>query len=294
MGEVDAAVLRDTVRFLDRYRGTIEDEVDRRLGRREPPPAARREVVRRFRSFSRLASIDLDSARPSLDGLGGNSPAALEQAIEVAVDVACLCEPEPSVAEALRSLEARFRTGIRRTLRPAEPERRARRGRRRALHGGRRLRAAIDRISDAYLALDLESGKLADLNPAAEALLGTPAVTLIEKPFADLLAPEAVARFADVEARLDAGEDVSPTVLHFRGAEGASVAAEVSAASHAISGRRLAVFVARERPEEAGRTETAPEAKPETTRAATDAEARQRRMHSSVSAVVRSLLGSND
>ena len=82
MGEVDAAVLRETVQFLDRYRATIEEELNRRLGRNAPPPAARLEIVRRFRSFSRLASIHFEDARPALDGLGGNSPESLERAIE--------------------------------------------------------------------------------------------------------------------------------------------------------------------------------------------------------------------
>ena len=77
----------------------IEAEVNRRLGRSEPPPEARAEIVRRFRTFTRLASVDIDTARPSLDGLGGNSSAALEQAISKAVEVACECDPSPEVAE---------------------------------------------------------------------------------------------------------------------------------------------------------------------------------------------------
>ncbi len=295
MAEVDAAVMREAVRFLDRFRGTIEDEIDRRLGRGEPPPEARLEVVRRFRSFVRLASVDLDAARPSLDGLGGNSPAGLEKAIEVAVDVACLCDPPPAVQQALRVLEARFRTGIRRIMRPSEPERKQRRGRRRALHGGKRVRAAIDRIGDAYLALDLETGRLADLNPAAEALLGTPAVTVIEKPFADLIEPEARPAFGDLEARLDADEETAPFSLALRRGEGNAVPVEVSVASHTISGRRLAIFIAREQPRSQPLTVAPPQTAPPL-RAPAQQQDRDRRLRvrSSVSAVVRSLLGPND
>jgi PAS domain S-box-containing protein len=297
MAEVDAAALRETVRFLDRFRATIEDEVDRRLGRGEPSPEARLEIVRRFRSFVRLASIDLDSARPSLDGLGGNSPAGLEKAIEIAVDVAGLCEPPAAVMESLRGLEARFRTGIRRIMRPSEPERKQRRGRRRALHGGKRVRAAIDRIGDAYLALDLESGRLADLNPAAEVLLGAPAVTVIERPFVDLIEPEARPAFGELEARLDADEDTGPVALALQRHEGKAVPVEVSVANHTISGRRLAIFIAREQlraqPLAAHPSEAPPPVAPGGAPLA-DERARRQRTRRSVSAVVRSLLGPFD
>jgi PAS domain S-box-containing protein len=294
MAEVDAAVMRETVRFLDRFRGTIEDEVDRRLGRGEPSPEARLEVVRRFRSFVRLASIDLESARPSLDGLGGNSAAGLEKAIEIAVDVACLCEPPAAVKESLRTLEARFRTGIRRIMRPSEPERKQRRGRRRALHGGKRVRAAIDRIGDAYLALDLESGRLADLNPAAEVLLGAPAVTMIEKPFVDLIEPQARRAFGDLEARLDADEETAPVSLAFQRHEGKAVPVEVSVAHHTISGRRLAIFVAREQHGAQPLVAHPPQAAPPVSAPAQKESERRLRVRTSVSAVVRSLLGPTD
>lgn len=297
--EADALVLRETVRFLERYRVTIDREVDRRLGRGEPTPAARVEVIRRFRSFCRLASIGGGAARPSLDGLGGNSPSGLEDAIELAVDVACLCQPAEPVERALRLLEAQFRTGIRRTLRPAEPQRRLRRGRRRALHGGRRVRSAIDRIGDAYLAVDLDSALLTDLNPAAEALLGAPAVTLVEKPFVDLIHEADRARYADLEARLDAEEDCPPLLLRLRRPDGTAISVEASVAIHSFGGRRLAIFVARERPAlatlERGAPHPAEPSSPAPGASATDTRpARGRRSRSSVSEVVRALLGTAD
>ncbi|MFQ5699584.1 MAG: PAS domain-containing protein [Myxococcota bacterium] len=296
--EGDALVLRETVRFLERFRATIDREVDRRLGRGEPPPEARLEVIRRFRSFCRLASIDGGAARPSLDGLGGNSPTGLEKAIELAVDVACLCQPTPPVEQALRRLEAQFRTGIRRTLRPAEPQRRMRRGRRRALHGGRRVRSAIDRISDTYLAVDLDSGALADMNPAAEALLGAPAVTLVEKPFVDLIPPTDRARFAEIEARFDAEEDCDPLPLRLRRPDGTAIPVESSVAIHSFGGRRLAIFVARETSAlatlEGGAPSPDPGAPESAAPAAPAPRVRERRGRSSVSAVVQALLGSGD
>jgi hypothetical protein len=109
---------------MERFRNAIDAEVNRRMGRSEPPPEVRSEVVRRFRTFCRLASISLDTARPSLDGLHGNASIALEDSVRHAVQVACECGPDPAIAEALKRMEQLFRSGIRQILQPGE-ERRA-------------------------------------------------------------------------------------------------------------------------------------------------------------------------
>jgi len=247
MGECDRAVQRTAVLHLDRHRHLIEAEVHRRLGRAEPLPFARAEVVRRFRSFCRLASVDVASARPSLDGLGGNSAAALERALHHAVDAACECGASEEIQTALRDLAARFCAGIRRIMQPSAPEQRERRGRRKRPNAGRRVRSAIDRINDAYLALCLETGRLHDMNPAAEALFGTEAATLLEREFVELINPTHRAKYRDLEARLDAGEAAGPIDLVFRRPEGTAISAEVTIASHTIGGRRLAILIAREK-----------------------------------------------
>jgi PAS domain S-box-containing protein len=246
----DPATLRDAAFFLDRYRATIEAEVDRRLERQAPPPAARLEIVRRFRSFCRLASIYPDAARPALDGLAGNDATALERAVTTAVDVACECGPSPDVATALRSLETRFRTGLRRVLQPEPLEERAAngpKGRRRLPNAGKRVRSAIDRIGDAYLALCLDTGRIFDLNPAAENLFGASADALLEREIAEFVHPDDRRNFESLEARLDAGEDAGPLDFAFARPGGERVPVELTAALHTISGKRLAIFVARER-----------------------------------------------
>jgi PAS domain S-box-containing protein len=246
----DSATLRDAAFFLDRYRATIEAEVDRRLDRQEPPPAARLEIVRRFRSYCRLASIYPDAARPSLDGLAGNDATALERAITAAVDVACECGPSPEVAAALRALETRFRTGLRRVLQPDPIDERGERGpkgRRRLPNAGKRVRSAIDRIGDAYLALCLDTGRIFDVNPAAENLFGASADALLERAMEEFVHPDDRRQYQDLEARLDAGEDAGPLDFAFARPGGERVTVELTAALHVISGKRLAILVARER-----------------------------------------------
>ena len=243
----DGAAFRAAVLFLDRYRRAIEGGMNQRLGREEPPPEVRLEILRRFRSFCRLASFGVTTARPSLDGLGGHGAPALERAIQTATQVALECDPSELVARALEILSVRFRAGIRRIVEPeAAPKRK--RARRRLPNAGRRVRSAIDRIGDAYLALCLDTGRVHDLNPAAEDLLGTSAEKILGRSLVELIAAPDRPDFLELEARLDAGENAEPTVMGLLRQSGEQVAVELSVANHTIGGKRLAIFVARERP----------------------------------------------
>jgi PAS domain S-box-containing protein len=246
MGNADAATLREAALFLDRFRWRIEPEVNRRMGREEPPPDVRLEIVRRFRSFCRLASFGISSAQPSLEGLAGNSAYALERTIETAVAVARESgAPEP-VGQALETLSARFRAGVRRILEP-EDSPRQRRARRKVPNAGRRVRSAIDRIGDAYIALCLDTGRLFDVNPAAENLFAMGAEKLLGRNLVELVADTDRTEFLDLESRLDAGEDVGPAKLTLVRVDGERVPVQVTVSNHTIAGKRLAIFVARER-----------------------------------------------
>ena len=247
MGESDSAVLRIAALHMDRYRQVIEAEVHQRLGRAEPSPYARAEIVRRFRSYCRLASAEIASARPSLDGLGGNPSAGLERAVATAVEVAREQTQSEELRKALRWLEARFCAGIRHIMRPSERDSKPARGRRRTLNAGRRVRSAIDRVSDAYLALCLDTGRLYDMNPAAESLFGAKAAQLLEHELSEFVSPASRSGYRDLEARLDAGEACGPMEMVFQRPRGDSVEVEVSIANHTIGGRRLAILLAREK-----------------------------------------------
>jgi len=235
---------------LDRQRALIESEVDRRLGRLEPPPAAREEIVRRFRTFCRLASLDWDAARPSFDGLGGQTAGGLESAVVAAAEAASQTAASNQVREALTLLSERFRAGIRRSFSPAEIEetKKKRRGKRRP-NAGKRVRAAIDRISDAYIALCLDTGTIYDLNPAAETLFGGDTGELLARELVDLIGQGNQDDYKSLEARLDAGEDSGPMHIQLQRLNGEQVSVEITASTHMIGGRRLAIFSVRERTE---------------------------------------------
>jgi PAS domain S-box-containing protein len=248
MGMDEGSVLRAAVAHLERYRSAIEAEVNRRLGRAEPPPEVRAEVIRRFRTFCRLASLSVETARVSLDGLGGTTALALESSVHAAVEVARSLGTTPEVSQALLDMEARFRAGVRRILAPEETEHRQERNKKRPTpNAGKRVRGAIDRISDTYVAVNLDTNTIYDVNPAAEALFASDAARLIGSTLASFVAPGDQLAWNDLESRLDAGEDAGPVELTIARPNGDFVPVEVTIANHMISGRRFAIFLVRER-----------------------------------------------
>lgn len=123
------------------------------------------ELLRRFRSFAASALRRGEAAPPALDGLRPNqrrATALLESWTDAAAEVAG--EAGDTLRCALDPLLQHFRTSMRQT------------GSGRRARGAPRTRravvAAIDRIADVFLAVDADSGRILDANPAAGALLG--------------------------------------------------------------------------------------------------------------------------
>ena len=163
--------------WLISKRSQIEAVMTSRLGPAAPGPgAAEAEVLRRFRSFA-AASLKRGTKRePALEGVRAHErrvdallTAWSSAAEEVAGDQA------ETVRTALAPLLAHFRGALRNTQ-----------GNRRSSGAPRSNRraviAAIDRIADAFLALDTDSGAIVDANPAAGALLGVPRDALLGVP----------------------------------------------------------------------------------------------------------------
>lgn len=155
-------------------------ELDRRLALRMgsvPSPASpEAEALRRFRSYAISSLLRGGSTLPALDGLKAPPrrvvpllEAWLESAIELAgadgSSVRRVLEPlARSFAGALRaSSSARKASGA-----PRVSSRRA-------------VSAAIDRLADAFLAIDTDTLRIVDANPAAGALLGLPRDRLLEQ-----------------------------------------------------------------------------------------------------------------
>ena len=150
-------------------RSAIETALRERLGGAAPAGGApEAEALRRFRSFALLALTQGAEAIPSLEGLRTSERRArrlIEAWLEAAAQVA---GPEATaVRTTLAPLVERFSLALRETGR-------ARRASGAPVAGQRRaVSAAIDRVCDAFLAIDAETGTIADANPAAGALLGT-------------------------------------------------------------------------------------------------------------------------
>lgn len=144
------------------------------------------ETLRRFRSFAAAALRRGDGAVPALDGIRVDEQRAsmlLSSWIDAA---AAAAGPDAAlVREALVPILVRFRINLR-TAQPARQASGAPRPPKR-----RAVSAAIDRISDAFLAVDLDTGRIADANPAAGALLGTTRNALLESDVTQLLSEPA-------------------------------------------------------------------------------------------------------
>ncbi|MCH6550837.1 MAG: PAS domain S-box protein [Planctomycetes bacterium] len=91
---------------------------------------------------------------------------------------------------------------------------------------GRRVRGAIDRISDAYIAICLDTSTIFDLNPAAETLFGAAPDILLRREFSELIAPDYLREYESLESRLDAGEDSGPMRMLFKRLSGELVPVE--------------------------------------------------------------------
>ena len=85
------------------------------------------------------------------------------------------------VREALVPILVRFRIGLRTTQPARHASGTPRSSKRRAVSAG------IDRISEAFLAIDVDTGRIADANPAAGALLGTTRDALLKSDLAQFL-----------------------------------------------------------------------------------------------------------
>jgi PAS domain-containing protein len=161
--------------WLIKRRLEIERVMETQLGPAAPKPgAAETEALRRFRSYATSSLRRGSPDTPALDGLRVNERRATAL-------LAAWCEAAREVAgphaqlvdDALQPLFVGFRNALRTSntgLRKQGPPRAGRRG----------VMAAIDRICDAFFAVDADSGRIVDANPAAAALLGVARDALID------------------------------------------------------------------------------------------------------------------
>ena len=202
--------------------------------------AAEAEALRRFRSFLLLALVQDEAATPALEGLRTGERRArrvLEAWLEAAAQQA---GPDAaSLRAALAPFVERFLLSLRETTRARRASGAPVPGRRRA------VAAAIDRVCDAFFAIDVETGAIADANPAAGALLGTTRDRLLG---ADAMAWVPADARDSWWTQLDAvSEGAEPR--RFRGAlqdnDGRALAIDATITRFATRSRTLALILAR-------------------------------------------------
>lgn len=219
-------------------------EIDRALADRlgAPPldPAApEAEALRRFRSFAAASLRRGLASAPALDGVRGDDQRTL-----VLLDA--WCEAAIAVAggsgEELRGLLAPLAEQFRIALLGVKVVRhveRAPRPRRRAVP------AAIDRVADAFVAVDVDTGKVIDANPAAITLLGVTRETLLGHDATAFVRPDGLEAWTNRLEDLAESSDPCRFQVVWMDARRQSIAVEVTATRHATRARTLALVLAR-------------------------------------------------
>ena len=226
--------------FLVVRRSAIDRALALRCGAELPGPAApETEALRRFRSFAASSLRRGVAGAPALDGLRVDAVAVarlVEDWCRAAGELAG--DRRDDLRERLDPLIARFRSALGGTELAHEAAR-APRTPRRAVGG------AIDRIADAFLAIDLDGLVVADANPAAAALLRVDRTELVGGDVAKFLAADG--RDAWVAALEPLLESATPRRFEATlvDARGDGVRVEVHATRLQSRDRVLALVVAR-------------------------------------------------
>ncbi len=225
--------------FLIERRAAIATALAERLGPAAPGPGApESEVLRRFRSFAASALMRGNADPPALDGLRTNERrvgALLDAWVAAAADLAGL--EGPRLRGALLPLLQQFHVALHQTA-----------GGRRARGGPRTRRAvmaAIDRVADAFLALDADDARIVDANPAAGSLLGVARDALLG---VDALSFVPDAQRDGWQLELDAvseGAEPRRFATRVRDARGRELCVECSVTRFATRERTLALVLAR-------------------------------------------------
>ncbi len=237
---VSGQVNRDLATWLMAGRLQIERAMHERLGAAAPAASGpEAETLRRFRTFVSTALMRGEAPRPVLDGLRPNERrvmALLTCWSEAACEIA---GPEAeAVASALAPLLDAFRLSIRTTGAGRKSSGKPRASR-------RAITAAIDRISDLFLALDVDTGEILDANPAAGAALGVARDALIGVEFnafvpADLQGPWWTSLDAIAE-----GQDTQVFIAKMQDRGGRRLRLEASATRYLSRNKIVALVVAR-------------------------------------------------
>jgi PAS domain S-box-containing protein len=228
--------------WLVSKRQQIEQLMADRLGPARPEPGApESEALRRFRSYAASALQRGATAAPALDGLHASERRVMALLDAWSLAAAELAGPRrEAVGAALAPLLGAFRNALRSTG-AARRARGAPRASRRA------VMAAIDRVCDAFLAIDADSGRLVDANPAAGALLGVARDALLGVEASAFVEPAAREDLSTALEAVTEGAEPRRFPLSLRDASGTTIPVECTATRFATRERTLALLLARPR-----------------------------------------------
>ena len=232
---------RQLAAWLVSQRGLLDRALHERLGTGLPTRSSpEAEALRRLRSFAVLCLASDPKAQPSLEGLRVRERKMgplLEAWLEAASDAA---GPDRDLVRfGLEPVVDRFRENLRSTASAVRASGAPRKSKRRAVS------AAIDRVADAFLAIDPDSGDIADANPAAGAMLGTTRDALIGSAAQEFVSHENQERWwTELEAIAEGG-DPRRFLCSLRDAQGRDLPIEASISRFATRNRTLALMMAR-------------------------------------------------
>lgn len=157
---------RTLATWLVAHRREVESAMKVQLGPAAPAAGSpESEALRRFRTFLASSLMRGEAIAPALDGLRLNERRVMALVDAWTQAATRLGARFPELGEKIRPLSDQFRLAIRTTH-----SGRRQSGRPRATR--RAVAAAIDRVADAFLAIDTDNGQIVDANPAAGSLLG--------------------------------------------------------------------------------------------------------------------------
>jgi PAS domain S-box-containing protein len=237
---VTGNVNRELSSWLMSQRLEIEKVMQARLGAAAPAASGpEAETLRRFRTFATTALMRGEAPRPVLDGLRPNERrvmALLTCWYESATELAG--PDREMVSIALAPLLDAFRLAIRTT-----GTKRKTSGRPRATR--RAITAAIDRVSDLFFALDVDTGEILDANPAAGAALGVARDALIGLEFNAFVPTDAQGPWWTALDSIAEGQEIHTFLGSMQDRDGRAIRLEASASRYLRSERTIALVLAR-------------------------------------------------
>jgi len=233
---------RELATWLLGHRREIERLLANKLGPAAPSASGpEAETLRRFRTYASAALVRGKAPAPALDGLRPNERRVMALLSAWTNSAAQLAGPNgPMLRHALAPLLHDFRLSLRTNsvARPGKDQPKPRAAR-------RAVAGAIDRVVDAFLAVDVNDGRIVDANPAAGALLGVNRDALIGLELSAFVPePRRDAWWSELDAIAE-GDPARRFDAGLTDVEGRALQLEASLSRHATRGRVLALALMR-------------------------------------------------